>query len=112
MHAARKYDDKGEPVIDERGRPVYRMRKHDIEEFADVVARYGCYKADLESFAAALRRGALKDPFEPCEECKEQPGWIQVTDENGTKRAKRCRCWMAWNERRSDAKAESSVRTA
>jgi hypothetical protein len=57
MHAAVKYDpETGEPVIDARGRIVYRLRKHDIEEFADIVTRYGCYKHDLEQFAAALGR--------------------------------------------------------
>lgn len=55
-HAAVAYDGM-EPKVDERGRTVYRVRKHDIEEFAAIVERYGCYKRDLEAFAAALRRG-------------------------------------------------------
>lgn len=59
MHAAVKFDDRGDPEHDTRGRTVYRTRKHDIEEFADIVARYGCWKSDLESFAAALRRGEV-----------------------------------------------------
>ena len=58
MHAAVKYDSSGEPAIDERGRPVYRIRKHDIEEFTAIVDRYGCWKHDLESFAQALDRAA------------------------------------------------------
>lgn len=37
----------------DRGRPVFRLRKHDIEEFREVVERHGLYKHDLESFAAA-----------------------------------------------------------
>lgn len=44
----------GEVQRDERGRPCYRMRKHDIEEFREVVQRHGCYKADLEEFARTL----------------------------------------------------------
>lgn len=56
-HAAVSYDTSGEPKIDERGRTIYRIRKHDIEEFAEIVERHGCYKRDLEHFAAALRRG-------------------------------------------------------
>lgn len=54
MHAGRAYDNEGSPKIDERGRPVWRMRKHDIEEFQDIVSRHGTYKSDLERFADAL----------------------------------------------------------
>lgn len=60
-HAALKYDPKtGEPVEDERGRKVYRMVKHDIEEFSSVVARHGIYKRDLEHFAMALQQSKAK----------------------------------------------------
>jgi hypothetical protein len=62
-HAAPALDSEtGEQKTDERGRPVWRIRKHDIEEFREVVERHGCYKADLEKFAEALiksRQGAL-----------------------------------------------------
>ena len=62
-HAAVKYDDaSGDPAQDARGRTIYRTRKHDIEEFQEIVARHGCYKRDLEAFAKALiksRQGAL-----------------------------------------------------
>lgn len=56
MHAAVVYDEDGEIKHDERGRACYRIRKHDIEEFADIVARHGCYKRDLEEFARAIVR--------------------------------------------------------
>lgn len=55
-HAAMKFDGNGDPVEDERGRRVYRTRKHDLEEFAAIAERYGCWKRDIEHFAAALRR--------------------------------------------------------
>src|SRR5438105_3913729 len=55
-HAAVKLDDHGEPVEDERGRVVYRVRKHDLEEFTAIVERYGMYKKDLEAFVRALER--------------------------------------------------------
>lgn len=45
-----------DPLLDERGRIVYRTRKHDLEEFAVIAERYGTWKRDLESFAAALAR--------------------------------------------------------
>jgi hypothetical protein len=47
-------EDTGEPIIDERDRYVYRLRKHDVEEFESIIKRYGTYKRDLERFAAAL----------------------------------------------------------
>jgi len=53
-HAAAARDKDGFPKRDERDRFVWRTRKHDIEEFRDVVKRHGCYKADLEEFAKAL----------------------------------------------------------
>lgn len=53
-HACRALDDELEPVIDVRGRPVFRIRKHDIEEFTDIVQRHGIYLHDLERFAKAL----------------------------------------------------------
>src|SRR5438067_2592834 len=59
-HAAVKLDEHGEPVEDERGRVVYRVRKHDIEEFTEIVERHGTYKRDLETFATALDRARHK----------------------------------------------------
>jgi hypothetical protein len=32
------------------------MRKHDIEEFSEIVRRHGTYKRDLENFARALNQ--------------------------------------------------------
>lgn len=56
MHAAIVRDENGEDKVDERGRTCYRIRKHDLEEFADIVTRHGCYKRDIEDFAQALAR--------------------------------------------------------
>jgi hypothetical protein len=47
-------EDTGEPIIDERDRLVYCLRKHDVEEFEAVIKRHGTYKRDLERFATAL----------------------------------------------------------
>jgi len=57
-HAAPKLDKYGDYLEDERGRRVYRTRKHDIEEFTAIVERHGVWKRDLERFAAALHRSA------------------------------------------------------
>lgn len=46
-HAQVDVDRNGQPKEDERGRTIYRIRKHDIEEFSEIVARHGCYTHDL-----------------------------------------------------------------
>lgn len=53
-HADVMLNKEFERVRDERDRLVWRVKKHDIEEFRGVVERHGCYKADLELFAKAL----------------------------------------------------------
>jgi hypothetical protein len=104
-HAAVKYDDAGEPVEDERGRRVYRIRKHDVEEFATVVQRYGTYKADLELFAKALRSAGVPE-YQPCADCQDSPGWVYVEDLVGRKAAvTRCRCFLEWQQARELASA-------
>lgn len=61
-HASIKLDPYNhEPIEDERGRKVYRLRKHDVEEFAEIAERHGTYKRDLETFAQALYRGQHPD---------------------------------------------------
>jgi hypothetical protein len=53
-HAEIALGKDGEPKYDERGRNIWRMRKHDIEEFRAVVQRHGLYKRDLEEFGKVL----------------------------------------------------------
>jgi hypothetical protein len=56
----------GEDKFDERGRRVWRTRKHDIEEFTEIVKRHGCYKRDLEKFAETLlKKREPQLPFVP-----------------------------------------------
>lgn len=55
-HAAVSFDQGGEPNVDERGRTVYRLRGHDVEEFAEIIKRHGTYTRNLELTAAALDR--------------------------------------------------------
>lgn len=59
-HAAPALTRDGEHKQDERGRYVWRIRKHDIEEFQGIVERHGCYKRDLEEFAEALLKRRRK----------------------------------------------------
>jgi hypothetical protein len=49
---------------DERGRICYRVRKHDIEEFGEVVQRFGLYKRDLEEFAKKCFEGRQTPLFD------------------------------------------------
>lgn len=60
-HAAVKVGDNGAPVIDERGRVTYRIRKHDLEEFSAIAERYGCWKRDIEAFTTAVARARTSD---------------------------------------------------
>jgi hypothetical protein len=53
-HATVARDKDNVAKRDERGRIVWRTRKHDIEEFQSVVERHGCYKSDLDQFAREL----------------------------------------------------------
>lgn len=62
-HAAMAYDSEGDPKIDVRGRPVWRLRSHDIGEFIDIVRRHGTYKRDLQLFAESLIK--KKNPVFP-----------------------------------------------
>ena len=55
-HATVARDLAGEPIVDERQRTVYRIRKHDLEEFGVIAERYGCWKADIEQFASSLAK--------------------------------------------------------
>lgn len=102
-HAGVRIDDRtGEPVTDERGRTVYRLVKHDIEEFSAIVNRRGIWKRDIELFAAALNRSA-RGPWQPCEKCRDiTPGWVEI-EEGGVPRMAKCECLKTWAERRADA---------
>lgn len=72
-HADVACDDEGATKMDARGRIVYRIRKHDIEEFGAVVARHGCYKRDLEEFAKILREKAKRRESLPFDVPEERP---------------------------------------
>lgn len=55
-HAAPTYNgETGEHEVDERGRYLFRVRKHDVEEFIEIVQRNGIWKRDLAAFAKVLQ---------------------------------------------------------
>lgn len=63
MHIAEAVDKEGEPKFDDKGRKLFRMRGHDIEEFTAIVERHGCYKKDLERFAEGLLKKSASPLF-------------------------------------------------
>lgn len=99
MHAAVKIGENGEPEEDAKGRTVYRVRKHDIEEFADTVRRHGIYRGDLDTFAAALRQASLA-AYVPCDDCTSEgsPGWREV-EVAGVRGMARCACFTTYQAR-------------
>lgn len=102
-HAAVRVDAHGDPQKDDRGRIIYRTRKHDIEEFTDIVKRHGTYKSDLEAFAKALQIRGVPE-LTACDLCKEIPGWVHV-DVGGIKRATRCECFVKWQGQKALGKS-------
>jgi hypothetical protein len=73
MHVTPTTDDQGEYKMDDRGRIVYRMRHHDIEEFRDVVKRHGLYLSNLQEFYKTIQAAPLfKD------ECQEPLPGLKV----------------------------------
>jgi hypothetical protein len=62
-HATTKDDANGDPLRDERDRIVYKLVRHDVEEFACIVDRYGFWKRDLERFAQSVKRKADQPPL-------------------------------------------------
>lgn len=66
-HCQIALDKDEEPIEDDKGRRVYRMRKHDIEEFREIVQRHGLYKNDLEEFGRVILEGKGKPLFKIAE---------------------------------------------
>lgn len=74
-HAAVAHDpETGEPLYDERDRQVFRIRKHDIEEFGCIVQRHGLYKRDLERFAQSIELGKRNPLLKAIEELRPKAG--------------------------------------
>ena len=104
-HCARAQDKHGDPAVDERGRPVWRTRRHNVEEFAEVVERHGMWTGDLERVAIALRRQSA-GPFQPCVTCQATPGWVPTADGRAVAR---CACWVSWAAQREELRADQAT---
>lgn len=55
------------PMENDRGKILYRIRKHDLEEFTVIVQRYGIYRHEIDAMARACAI-ALQQPKLPLEE--------------------------------------------
>ena len=69
-HLTRKYDTNHEPMEDDRGRAVYRLVRHDLEEFQAVVSEYGFYKRDIEAFYRACKQSPQLSLLDQAEKSK------------------------------------------
>lgn len=57
-HAAQDVSLDGEPRFTKDGNPIFRMVGHDVEEFVDVVARYGADATGTRPLVTAANAGA------------------------------------------------------
>ncbi len=57
LHAGHAGDKEGELRFTDDGRPVFEIVGHDIEEFDEVVRRYGVWESHIARFSDALREG-------------------------------------------------------
>lgn len=73
-HCEVSIDGDGEPKQDDEDRTVYRIRKHDIEEFLDVVNRHGCHTNDLSKVAQAGIRDADRPLLAAAEKNSKEKG--------------------------------------
>lgn len=62
-HIMPSEDKNGEHQQDDRGRKLFRARRHDIEEFSEIVKRHGLYKKDLERFAEVVAKKQAQPLF-------------------------------------------------
>lgn len=56
-HAAQDVDAFGEPRFSMEGRPLFRVIGHDVEQFHDVVERYGARASDVERMTQLANAG-------------------------------------------------------
>lgn len=81
-------DADGEIRVDENDRVVYTIRKPDIVEFTECVARNGIWTHELESFAGALaehkERPLLGSPLKKQEQAEEQRAEPATAEVKGT----------------------------
>lgn len=75
-HAQVKRDEDDNLVMDETGKICYRVKKHDLEEFREIVARHGIWKDDIRAFIATALHAARDK--------KQSPLIAQMEEKTGT----------------------------
>lgn len=60
-HMGPKITKDGEQSKDTTGRYEWRLRRHEVEEFPEVIERHGMYNKQLEDFAKAAHKAQLVD---------------------------------------------------
>lgn len=93
-----KLDKHLEPVVDERGRKVYRKRREDFRGFRSNVDRYGIYSDQLAALAKSLAASRPQRLAKQAElmvaECTECGGsTYRDVSVGGVSRVVRCRCF-------------------
>lgn len=56
-HAAQDVDQWGEPRFNREGQPIFRLVGHDVEQFHDVVERYGAVASDVAELVRLANKG-------------------------------------------------------
>ncbi len=64
-HAQVKRDKHDEVVKDENGKIVYRIKKHSLEEFSEIVTRHGIWKDDIRAFVQRAVRASREKRNQP-----------------------------------------------
>jgi hypothetical protein len=72
-HCDVAHDTNGQVKLDELGRKVWRIRKHDLEEFEGVVKRRGLWKSDVRSFVEAADEQRKRPLLEQAERKNGKP---------------------------------------
>jgi hypothetical protein len=61
-HAGQAKDIFGQPKFDRAGLPIWALHAHDLEEFDDVVRRYGVHSEDVSQFLQAVAEHMEREP--------------------------------------------------
>lgn len=69
--------------VDDDGQGTWTLRKHDVEEFSEVITRHGLWKSDVRDFVETARQAqAVVEPLQPLPPEDGQPWWWQQVPEN------------------------------
>lgn len=58
-HAAQAKDEFGQPRFNQEGHPMFEIAGHDVEQFHDVVERYGAVASGVDKLARLANKGPI-----------------------------------------------------